>query len=527
MRIALIVAALSLSACSTTAKRPPSHALIRSSERYLDWDQLHGPFGVDPITEAQARGRWHYAFVREKGQVVEIIRVSPTGEPFARRKLSYEPDGSSRVDFYDAWGTLDMIMVVDANGYESVTHRSGVQGRNGCHHQRHIADAAGVIAETICYDAANQPIVNDDGCERVQFVRNARRHAIETACFRADGTKATFSSEFHRSRESVDALGYATSLVYLDVDGAPLAAGCAYEKREHAASGGTSRRSCKRRDGTFDWETRAEYDTRGCQTEIASVDGAGKPREFVDVAFVRMKTDEHCAILRRETLDGRGRPSGTVAIRTYVRDAMGRTTIERCFDSLQHPVSCIAVHPQSHGVEVRFDYDERGRVSRRRCYASDGKPDLCADREEHETRFDFAADGHVFSTAYFDAAGQPMLVHGIARTTYTRDAFGSVVAERNFGVDGAAITPAGGCYEVLWRYDEHHRLSSIECRDTLGFARTNALCLVDSPSRKTCFAKGASLIRVVRNGGKVENVHLGPTGNEIMRVDCEQGACLQ
>jgi hypothetical protein len=525
MRTALLLAALSVCAC-TAAQRPPAHALIRSDERYLDWDQLHGPFGVDPITEAQARGRWHYAFVREKGVVVEIIRVSPTGEAFNRSKLSTQPDGSARVDFYDSWGTLDRIMVVDANGYESVTHRSGVHGNDGCHHKRHIADSAGVIAETICYDAANRPLVGDYGCERVQWVRDARRHPIEIACFRADGTKATFSSEYHRARAKVDELGHATSLDFLDVDGAPVATGCAHEKREWSASGGVSRRKCTKRDGTFDWETRWTYDANGCQTTTAYVDAVGKPLELMGAAFVELRNDAHCAVLRRETRDARGRLSGKVAVRTYVRDATGRMRIQRCFDSLEHPTSCFSIHPQ-HGVEVRSDFDERGRLVRESCYTADGKPDVCADGSEHETRSAYGEDGLVSSLAYFDTLGRPMLKHGIARTTYERDAVGAVIWERNFGVDGAAITPDGGCYEVRWVYDAHHRLAFVECRDTLGFARTNSLCMIEGINQRACFAKGASLIRVVRGGGKVENVHFGPTGNEIMRVDCAQEQCLQ
>ena len=96
----------------------------------------------------------------------------------------------------DEWGTTEAIMVVDSNGYESMTARSGVMGREGCHHLRHFADAAGSIGETICYDAENRPIVNENGCERVQWVRNARRHPIEVACFRAEATGGEFVDWF-------------------------------------------------------------------------------------------------------------------------------------------------------------------------------------------------------------------------------------------------------------------------------------------------------------------------------------------
>lgn len=526
MRTALLLAALSLSACAT--KRPPAHALIRSDERYLDWDQLHGPFGIDPVTEAQARGRWHYAFIREKGQVVEIIHVSPTGEPFVRRKLSTQTDGSARVDFYDQWGTLDRIMVVDANGYESVTHRSGVAGSDGCHHKRHVADAAGVIVETTCYDDANHPIVGDDGCERIQWVRDARRHAIEVACLRADGAKATFSSGFHRSRVTVDAIGSVTAVDYLDASGAPVSIGCAHEERSQTASGSIARRSCRKKDGAFDWETRWAYDANDCVAQIASVDAYGKPHELVGVAFTDFESDAHCAVLRRESRDAHGRLSGNVAIRTFVHDVLGQMRIERCFDSLRQPISCISISPgKRHGSEVRYDRDERGRITRMRCYTHEGKPDVCFQGGSHEERREFGADGRESSRSYFDATGRPTLVTGIARTTYGRDAFGSVIVERNFGVDGAALTPDGGCHELRWTYDAHHRLASVECRDELGFARTNVLCMSESYGSKTCFAKGATLIRIVREGGKVENVHLGPTGDEILRVDCEKGYCIR
>jgi hypothetical protein len=524
MRSVLVVLAISLSACGAVPKHATAPAAQLPAERYLDWDQFHHVYGIDPLPAEQAAGRWHFAFVRDHGEVVEVVRVAPTGEPRDRRKISRGADGSLRADYYDAFGVPEKVVVVDANGYESTTHRSGIQGSGECHHRRFIG-TGGVTSEILCYDAANQPLAGNAGCERFRVTRNASFHPIEGECLRADGSKGTFSDGHHRWRAVVDELGNNRSVEYLDVNGAPVASGCAKNLREFGVSGGQTKSRCQTSTGAFVWETRWTYDTHGCKSSISYVDADGHPFERVGVASIHMQNDAKCKELRRETRDSTGKLSGLISVRAYARDELGQSSMQRCWDKHGQGISCAATRADDrHGAEVRYTHDAQGRITQTRCYTIAGAPDTCSASGAFEERVEFGSDGRMRTLSFFDRAGRPASRSGHARETLEWDAFGSLVAVRNWGADGAPVSPPGGCHEMRTTFDAHHLRESVECRDVDGKPKLGSVCHVDTA---TCFAKGASKIQIVRVGDKVFNVHLDPAGRELLRTDCEESHCIQ
>ena len=76
-------------------------------------------------------------------------------------------------------------------------------------------------------------------------------------------------------------------------------------------------------------------------------------------------------------------------------------------------------------------------------------------------RFQLDKQGRLAELACLQWTGEPMRdTHGVASTTYTRDASGFVTEERRFGVDGKPLTANDGVQHVSYTLDDVGRMTS-------------------------------------------------------------------
>lgn len=125
--------------------------------------------------------------------------------------------------------------------------------------------------------------------------------------------------------------------------------------------------------------------------------------------------------------------------------------------------------------------------------------------------------------SYFDIDGNPALALGASRVLIDYDEVGNVAAKRYFGVHNEPVLTTLGCHELRSKRDEHHQLSSIECRGTAEELVAGSVCLGEA-----CFVKGAARVVVERvTYTELFNVHYDASGKELARVSCDTAPCFR
>lgn len=113
--------------------------------------------------------------------------------------------------------------------------------------------------------------------------------------------------------------------------------------------------------------------------------------------------------------------------------------------------------PGSRVAEQRVEYDEAGRVLRKRNLDAAGRP--VADAAGVATReFGYTPAGQLERTAFFDAAGQGVVPHmpGYAEQLCTYDSVGRPLMVRHLDATGRPIVNALGEETLEYEYDDAH-----------------------------------------------------------------------
>lgn len=152
-RIGLALLLLAGCAPARTATAPPERV-----ERFLSWGVTTVGYGVDPLTEEQAEGRWHWRLTVRGTEVVLAVEIGPTGQPRKRRELQREA-GKLVVREFDGYGVPTGVRTVDADGLEQYVAHGGQVGEEGCLKRRLVGDAAHRLVEYACLDAEGAPMV--------------------------------------------------------------------------------------------------------------------------------------------------------------------------------------------------------------------------------------------------------------------------------------------------------------------------------------------------------------------------------
>jgi hypothetical protein len=480
------------------------------------------PYGVVPLDEDGARGRWHVRIVSRKGTIERAERVSPSGRIFTTWRYA-RGDGGLTSTERDARDVEVGRTRVSSDGLRTFTARSGVVGEGGCHHLHVDYDDDGVQRERRCLDAENKPVPDQDGCAVRVVEHDARKLTTKLTCLDGDGKPATFSSGAHAMAYDYDRWGMTIRTRLFGLDGRPLAHGaaCASDESDRDDAGDLVEWRCLDGDGAIVRARKSKLDRNGCLVRLDNVTATGAPMLWDGIASQLYRRDEVCTILEEESRDVDGKRVGAVARRKYLLDDEGNKIETRCFDASDAPVSC------SNGIGTdgsigRTKFDDRGRIVRTRAYRADESKSRSNASVDHEIRTTFGADGRKERDEYFDVDGRPGKGNGAASLHYRYDSLGAEVSQTYFDATGAPMIAMFGCHELRTTYDDHHALTSKECFDVAGKLRDSNLC-----QGTICWGKHTARILVERREGHVDNLHYDARGALTSRVSCEKERCFR
>ncbi|MBI4957839.1 MAG: hypothetical protein HY908_37890, partial [Myxococcales bacterium] len=495
-------------------------------------------YPVVPIVEGDGAGKWHARLSYKGDRPVSVQWVRPSGAIASELTFERGADGTETIHSFDGYHVEQWTRVVSPDGVSTTTDRSGVVSSSGCYRVRRTYDAQGNLAEEACLSPTGVPIADSTGCQVRRYGYDERRLQTSDSCLGYDGSgkdvkPAPNANGIHLVKYHYDAEGNRSDEGYFDVMGAAVARisdGCFGVKLEHDAAGNQTGIACvdasggrRKVMGQQAASSRTEPDANGCSLKITYQDVPGKPATWGLVAFQTWQVDAQCNVLREESRGPDGKPiapEGTkVAATSYEYDDKGRVTMRRCFGADLAPTNCENTGAQI-GVVTRYSHDERGRRTSERYYTADDKPSAQSHSYPHETRTSYGDDGRVSAFAFFDEQGKPAVaLGGVARMAYRYDALGGEVSQSYFGASGEPIDSSVGCHELRRSYDERHRIESIECRAASGELKAHANMILHGVT----WPAGAARVTVSR-GEFIENAFWAPNGNPVSKIDCRSEA---
>ncbi|MBI4956135.1 MAG: serine/threonine protein kinase [Myxococcales bacterium] len=490
-------------------------------------------YPVTPITERETAGAWHARLVRRDGRVVSAQRVRPSGDVDSEVRVEHGADGSRTLRTFDAAGVESQVQTITADGLSTVTLRSGEVTSNGCYRARLAYDAQGHVAESTCLTPTGVVISDAGGCPQRRYTWSAEHTNLTETCYDvdADGKEGRPTADWGGlalAKYRYDERGLRVAHLMFDVLGAAgerLSDGCYGERYEHDAAHDVVATTCldatgapRARRGQLVAQVRTDRDARGCVVRESYRDVSGKAVSLGPVAYKVTTVDARCRPQREETRGAGGElvaeAAGLVAVRAYEYDEHGDVTALRCFGAADLPTSCAGDPGPEHAL-VRFTRDARGRPVSQRSFAADGTPTRMGRSYPHETRIEYGDDGRERARAFFDDKGQPeAALGGVARIALRRDALGGEVSQSFFAADGQPTDSAIGCHEIRRAYDDHHRLESIECRNTAGMLQGSHMTLDG-----VTWPEGAARV-VVTRGDHVKNLFVDSEQRMVASLGC-------
>jgi hypothetical protein len=479
------------------------------------------PFGVQSLEKAEAEKGWHWRLGTRDGVLVQAENVTPSGKTHQLRTYDRK-SGRLETTLGDAHGETIATVVLADDGTLTRTARSGVVGDQGCHHQLVSFDAAGRVVQVSCLDEAGHPVGDEDGCEVTRRTLDDEGRIVLRACLDTKGAPAQFANGDHRRRSSFDAKGRLVLVEALDADGKPVIGldGCAKKRTTYDAHSSRIAIACLDAADALVRETRFSVDDNGCDLREEKLDSAGAPESLDGFAIRIWHRSSICDATSEEKRDGKGVLVGDVPTHLYAYDVHGWVEEENCNDVSGKPTSCQFGRDPA-GAKVKNERDDRGRVTKRRAFTSDGVPSKASASYPHEFRFTYGNDGRLAAVAYFDEAGKPGLGNGIHRILFEYDGIGAEISRKFFDRDGNPMSTAMGCHEFHTTYGDHHLFASRDCRDTFGALHAHAGCL-----DFICWS-GAAKIVVERTPGETFDVFQDETGKELRRISCSREKCYR
>ncbi|MFI5300201.1 MAG: hypothetical protein ACHREM_19100 [Polyangiales bacterium] len=483
------------------------------------------PYGMVPIDEESARGRWHVRLISRKSTpdtIDRVERISPRGRVYTTWSYARGETGITSTE-RDARDVKVSVTRVNHDGTRTQTARSGVVGEYGCHHLEIDYDADGVQRERRCLDADRKLVPDQDGCAVRSAEHDARKLTTKVACVDGDGKPAAFSSGAHSMTYEHDRWGQLTHTRYFGIDGRPLAhgAGCASESYAYDDAGNGIEWNCLDGDGATTRARKTKFDRGGCRVREDNVSATGGLVLWDGVASRIFKRDDVCTLLDEETRDVDGKLVGAIASRKNLLDDDGNAIETRCLDADSKPTSCSGGRVAD-GAITRASYDDKGRMVRSRGFKIDGSKSHLSVGHDHEIRTSYGADGRKELDEFFDVEGKPGKSNGASQLRYRYDSIGAETSQAFFDGKGAPIIAAFGCHEIRSTFDDRHALLSRECLDTTGALRDSNLC-----QGMFCWGVHTARIAVERREGHVDNLHYDARGALTSRVSCEKERCLR
>ena len=510
-------------------EKPPA------SRDFLAVDAVRGRnwFVTAEVSEEFARHRHHLHIAEEGGRITRIERVDPTGMVQETRSIAYRSDGGWQETLKDSAGTLVEVVTIDADGTERRRARNGSPFISGCSALRRTY-TDGNVAEVACLDAAGHLIIDSNGCQLVHFEWDASHRETAERCLQEGGTVSLDRYGAHLWRFAYDDQGRLVERATFDADGRAMLDdqdGCARKRFIFDDAGNRVTETCIGVSGlavAFNGEEAATkkwtFDQHGCRLTEEYAANDGQPVAWShdtwsrvygrDSRYVAFNRDAHvesrtCAAVSDEI---RNRDGTIVARLDYAFDDVGQEMEQRC--TVRGQTSSCRI---GGGSTVRSRYDDRGNRIELSAFDALGNPARWDKDYPHLRRSTFDERGLEVREAFFDNDGTPALALGnVAYFVYTYDELGSHVGLAAFGLDDHPVAGTVGVHEIRSRYDDRHRLNTIELYDGAGQAEEHPQGLsyddVNWPQ--------ASKMNVERDGLRIHNVFTLSSGLQVERRDC-------
>ncbi len=479
---------------------------------------------IVPLTAAQARGRWHWRLFGLGSADERAEYVSPDGVLMGELRSSRRGDDIVHQRL-DAFGTESYRMTVRADGTYQLRYPSGRVSLTGC--DRVIVERDGLREHRRCLSVTGAEAADEGGCTRRELVRDARGLIIETACFGPAGP-AVDEAGLHRIRTTYDALGSRVEERHEDLLGRPVAnlSGCHGRRFAHADSLDLASTTCIDAAGApvVDGSTGVativhESNARGCDVAISYRDERGLPASPHGVARIVREPGPRCELLRQEFHDRAGAlvVRDGVAVRTHLVDARGRVSRTSCFNELRYATNCMGSDGH-YGSVLTYEYDDRGRLERRRGFLATMAESWTASHVPHLTEWTYDDQGRERLVRYYNEWSRPIEAPSRGQEVHSYEPSGDLASIAAFRWDGAPAKSNTGCHVVRFSHDALGRRTRIECvtdsePGTLG------------PSiGSVSWPVGARAVEILREPHLI-NVFRDHDGREVKRVDCaEPGA---
>lgn len=477
----------------------------------------------------EAPKHWHYR-VKLKGEEIQSYAwVSPSGKVHETVEFDHHDDGME-LRFVDGRGveTERRVLKDDTWTFEA---RSGEPTYDGCHKTKATYDDEGRLGEETCLDRQSEAQADVDGCTREAWSYDDEHALVRSRCLDEAGKPQDDAGHTHERRYTRGTKGERLDVTFASTGETPP--GCdkiAYEYDEALNAIGerclTADGEAKPYPGSKAVRVARTFDDNGCMTTQRFLDAEGEVVMRAGAAEWRYERDELCEVMVESTHDPEGKLVRSKRARpakwTYGRNEEGLLTEEKCFDTAEKPTPC---RPnRGLATRLRRTYDNRGRLLRWLGFNTRDKPVRLDADYPHEQVFAYDPFGHIVKREFFDEKGEPATaLGGVHAITTEYDALGQVTLISNHGVDGELVLPTTHCAQIAMDRNEDHQMVRARCLGTDGKPRRSRLI------HNGVHWKGAAVIEVVRESGKLENLLKRTNGTIIATLDCsrEGTSCLK
>ena len=482
---------------------------------------------IYPIEGGKSPRAWHYHVTWKDGRVIEYERVNPAGITTETYIIQYKEGDARSVRKLNGYGVVEYEDEVSSGGLVVRRWRSGERNWDNCASIQREFDAKGRVAIAKCLDAHGMIVSRSDGC----FIRKLSYSDVgvlsETACMQDDLAPIDDGNGVHRTTYRRDAHGEITEESYFATSGQRTrrrSDGCARRRSVRDEALNVVKESCLDASGVLQRESgethaSVEYtrDENGCWTEKRFLSAERETPE--DVRFYQ-KPDRQCTALRFERRNGE---STLVGVAWDVElTSEGLQAVKRCRVHSGHAQCPQAGYylPGTRGAMVRWEYDDKGRATRKRCYSANGKPSTCDPSYPHEERYEYDEHGRHVATQYFDARGETATWFGVARRETSYNVLGRVTSDRYYDKSGKLTNDRCGTGGNVYRMDAKQRLVGIDQKDKHGALKTSR-CRVSFNGIR--WPLSTARVEVVRTpGGATKNEYYSASGKLLKTVDCSE-----
>ena len=429
------------------ARHVGSHYVLRYENGHAVSAQRQNGHG-DP--ELDDNDEFDFSFRYDKELLVEVTARDLDGNIRGRRSSD-----ESHVSLVDEWGRpqflggqrfTKIVVERDPAGLARREHYFGPDGQpaldeDGAYEARYERDTAGAELSACNFDAQGQPMLDRFGVHCYRYKRNALELIAEQLNYDIQGKPIASLRGVSRTLHDYDAFG---NLLHSSWSNAPdlLYQSCAQQRMYHDGFGGMLGADCFDANGAPEYwimghsSWRLTLDEHGREVEIRNYDGDGTATR-VEVGYFRREQDRdsrgHVVVTRFFLEDGSPGQTDGPAIIDNRYDARGLVLEARYYDSERAPTTKRGCYALS------WDYDLHRQLASERCLESNGRLRLGWDGAAIE-RYEYDERGLLSKTRYFDREGLPVDTHDGYQTELVRyDGTGRKLGAKLIKTDGREL----------------------------------------------------------------------------------------